>query len=312
METGTPDSSILQKFGYSPIQPLARPLGHLLEAQPRGPGSRALCHPRAWHNPVQRCPWLGGSHLTSAWQMGLWSRLKSWRQAEKLGGAPEIFAKALKWIDTVPVSLAVYYFYHLILLSASFGPSSVNSCQATLNTITVRGQIKLNCIYWTGSNCSLARYQIKMIRFLIAWALEFVTAWNGHCHIINSSLSSRQSTVHQPDVAKATPCTQLDLDQRLSLLTEGAKEERRKFSLLQAIKIGSKRAPCHLSHFSPSYSAHFSSLNALDKYTVDWHFYLQCCSESETTIILKPIQQKQPQTQQPISSGLWPASFFCS
>lgn len=98
---------------------------------------------------------------------GLMIRLKSWREAEKPGRAPEIFAKVLKWINTVSVSLAVYYWYHLILLSAFFGPSSVNSCQATLNTITVRGQIKLNCIYWTGSNCSLARAQIKTKRILV-------------------------------------------------------------------------------------------------------------------------------------------------
>lgn len=40
------------------------------------------------------------------------------------------------------VSLALHYYYPLILLSAFFGPSSVNSCQATLNTITAKGQIK--------------------------------------------------------------------------------------------------------------------------------------------------------------------------
>lgn len=49
---------------------------------------------------------------------------------------------ALKRINKVSVSLALHYCYRLILLSAFFGPLSMNSCQDTLNTITAKGQIK--------------------------------------------------------------------------------------------------------------------------------------------------------------------------
>lgn len=54
-----PDSSVLQTFGYSPIQPLAQLLGYLLGAQPWGLGSRGLCDLRTWDSPVQWLPLAG-------------------------------------------------------------------------------------------------------------------------------------------------------------------------------------------------------------------------------------------------------------